>query len=119
MAMSGSMRELSFCWWNLHNFAHYDNQRSGLKGWPKSLAEYEAKKARIMQVLDELFPTALPDLLAICEITPKAAWDLGESLKNVYVAITATSFSENAFQVAVLHRNAPEFKASFPFCHRN
>ncbi len=67
-----------------------------------------------MRVFEELFPTALPDLLAVCEITPKAAGDLGESLKNDYIARTATPFSDNAFQVAVLHRNVPEFEVQFP-----
>ena len=74
--MNGPRGSLTFSWWNLHDFAHYDAARSSDPRWPKSHAHYEAKKGRILAAFQELFGSQFPDLLAVCEITREAAQDL-------------------------------------------
>jgi hypothetical protein len=49
-------RMLTFCWWNLHNFAHYDPASSSKKRRWKRRSDYEAKKRRFHATFKEVFP---------------------------------------------------------------
>ena len=48
--MNGQPGFLTFAWWNLHNFAHYDAARCSNPRWPKRQADYEAKRDRILEL---------------------------------------------------------------------
>jgi hypothetical protein len=66
--MAGQLAVLSFCWWNLHDFAHFDAGRASERRWPKRAEDFEAKRDRILATLQELFEGGFPDLLAVCKI---------------------------------------------------
>ncbi len=51
---------LTFAWWNLHNFAHYDVARCGDPRWPTRHADYEAKRDRILAAFQEVFGKEYP-----------------------------------------------------------
>jgi hypothetical protein len=53
--MAGQQTALSFCWWNLHDFAHFDANRASGERWPKRAEDFEAKRDRILATLQELF----------------------------------------------------------------
>ena len=78
--MTGPPRVLSFVWWNLHNFAHFDIAKISHERWPKSQKDYDAKRDRILEALREVFGKRNPHLLAFCEITREAAQDLASSI---------------------------------------
>jgi endonuclease/exonuclease/phosphatase family metal-dependent hydrolase len=106
---------LNFAWWNLHNFAHYDADRSGDQRWPKSDAHYEAKRERILAAFRELFEDRFPDLLAVCEITREAARDLAARLPAGFDLAMSPGFQrEDRFQVAVFYRTSVGFSSEPP-----
>jgi hypothetical protein len=72
----GATRDLTFCWWNVHNFAHHDADRTSKPRWPKRAEDYAAKRDRLLAAFGELFVGGFPDLLALCEATREAARDL-------------------------------------------
>jgi endonuclease/exonuclease/phosphatase family metal-dependent hydrolase len=113
--MNGQPGFLTFGWWNLHNFAHYDAARSSDPRWPKLSAHYEAKRERVLAALQELFGQALPDLLAVCEITRQAAHDLAARLPPGFnVAVSPTYAHDDGFQVAVFYRSVVGFSPEPP-----
>jgi endonuclease/exonuclease/phosphatase family metal-dependent hydrolase len=98
--------QLTFAWWNLHNFAHYDPGRSVLARRPKQLGHYEAKRDLILAAFHELTANGIPDLIAVCEITREAARDLVARLPSGFdVATSPTSTYEDDFQVAIFYRS--------------
>jgi endonuclease/exonuclease/phosphatase family metal-dependent hydrolase len=102
----GASRFLTFAWWNLHDFAHYDPLRAVHKRWPKEPARYEAKRDRILAAFAELFFDGYPDLLAVCEITYEAAEDLASRLPSGYsIAAPQPRMQFDGFQVVVFFRN--------------
>jgi hypothetical protein len=98
-------RFFSFAWWNLHNFAHYDRARISHPRWPRRRADAEAKRDRILAALGEVFGTSYPDLIAVCEITQKAASDLGARLPGRYEILLPPLYpTGDGFHVAVFYR---------------
>jgi endonuclease/exonuclease/phosphatase family metal-dependent hydrolase len=96
---------MTFVWWNLHDFAHYDAARSSDPRWPKRHADYEAKRVRILAAFREVFGEGYPDLLAVCEITREAAQDLLARLPAGFrLAIAPRYLHDDGFQVAVFFR---------------
>ncbi len=113
--MTGEPRFLTFGWWNLHNFAHYDAERTSGDRWPKRLEDYEAKRGRILAAFQEIFGDNFPDLLAVCEITREAAADLVVRLPGAYqVSICPPYPRDDRFQVAVFYRPSAGFSAEAP-----
>jgi endonuclease/exonuclease/phosphatase family metal-dependent hydrolase len=103
--MKGQPRFLSFCWWNLHDFAHYDAARSSAKRWPKRRDDYEAKRDRVLMALQEVFGKEDPDLFAACEITREAAHELAARLPSGLKVTFAPPYPrDDGFQVAVFYR---------------
>ncbi|WP_088257563.1 endonuclease/exonuclease/phosphatase family protein [Fimbriiglobus ruber] len=106
---------LTFGWWNLHNFAHYDADRTSDPRWPRLLAHYEAKRTVILTAFQELFADEFPDLLAVCEITREAARDLTARLPGGYnLAVSPTYPHDDGFQVAVFYRQGKGFSPEPP-----
>jgi hypothetical protein len=96
---------LTFCWWNLHNFAHHDLARASHRRWPARQGDYEARRDRALAALAELFGKRYPHLLAVCEVTREAAHDLAGRLPGVYhVALPPPYPREDGFHVAVFFR---------------
>jgi endonuclease/exonuclease/phosphatase family metal-dependent hydrolase len=106
---------LSFCWWNLHHYAHYDACRISDPRWPKSPSHYEGKTERILVALRELYQDRFPDLLAFSEITREAARDLAAGLPGKYNATLSPQYPhDDGFQVAVLYRSDKSFSPELP-----
>ena len=106
---------LTFSWWNLHNFAHYDAAQSVLKRRPKQLSHYEAKRDRILNVIQEFLKGAFPDIFAVCEVTREAALDLVTRLPSGFdVAVAPAYPDEDDFQVAVFYRTGVGLTPEFP-----
>jgi hypothetical protein len=83
--MPDTIREFRFCWWNLHNFAHFDPDRTTDPRWPDRQVDFDAKRDRIRAALAALFDVGgWPDLLATCEITRPAAQQLLAVLPQGY-----------------------------------
>lgn len=113
--MAKNVRFISFCWWNLHNFAHFDRSKTGHKRWPKSRKAYERKRDRIIEALQQLFKTSYPHLLAVCEITRAAARDLAVRLPPGYlVALPTVSSYNDGFHVAVFYLPGMGFTSEVP-----
>jgi endonuclease/exonuclease/phosphatase family metal-dependent hydrolase len=113
--MDGQLGLLTFCWWNLHNFAHYDAARSGDPRWPIRHEHYEAKRGRILVAFQELFGQGFPDLLAVCEITREAARDLAGLLPPGFnVSVSPPYPRADEFQVAVFYRSGAGFSPEPP-----
>ena len=105
--MNPPARSLTFAWWNLHDFAHFDAARDTERRWPKRLEDYEAKRDRVLAAFGELFGAGFPDLLAVCEITRDAARDLLARMPAGYALHAAPEYeNEDKFQVAVFYRSA-------------
>src|SRR5262249_25265781 len=103
--MSRQSRCLTFAWWNLHDFAHYDATRISDPRWPKRQADYEAKRDRILTAFQELFGEQYPDLLAVCEITREAAKDLSARLPAGFRLTVSPPYPhDDGFQVAIFYR---------------
>ncbi len=106
---------LTLAWWNLHNFAHYDADRSSLERRPKQMGHYTEKRDRILAVFEELVGSGFPDLFAVCEITREAAQDLITRLPSGFdVAVAPASAYEDEFQVAVIYREGINLTPELP-----
>jgi endonuclease/exonuclease/phosphatase family metal-dependent hydrolase len=113
--MAAPRKYLSFAWWNLHDFAHFDQAQLSDPRWPKRPADYRAKRDRIVAALSELFRQKYPDVLAVCEITRRAARDLAAALPMDYnLALSRPAPYEDDFQVAVFYRADKSFSAESP-----
>jgi len=113
--MGGQQAGLSFCWWNLYNFAHFDASRASERRWPKRAEDFEAKRDRILSTLQELGAGGFPDLLAICEVTREAASELASRMSPAFDAAFAPTYPrDDGFQVAVLYRKGVGFSADTP-----
>jgi endonuclease/exonuclease/phosphatase family metal-dependent hydrolase len=112
--MPGQQRVLSFLWWNLHNFAHFDGAKISAPRWPKQLSDFETKKVRILSALHEMFGSEFPDLLAVCEITREAAKDLAGKLPGFEVVVPPHYPRDDGFQVAVFFRSGFGFTPEPP-----
>jgi endonuclease/exonuclease/phosphatase family metal-dependent hydrolase len=113
--MAGQQAALSFCWWNLHNFAHFDASRASESRWPKRAEDFEAKRDRILTTLQEWFEGIFPDLLAVCEVTREAASELAGRMSPAFdVAVAPLYPRDDGFQVAVIYRKGVGFSADLP-----
>jgi endonuclease/exonuclease/phosphatase family metal-dependent hydrolase len=113
--MLGQAGFLTFGWWNLHDFAHYDAARISLQRWPKSHVDYEAKRERILAAFEQLFGEGFPDLLAVCEITREAAQDLSTKLPHSFNLTVCPAYPhDDGFQVAVFYRPGVGFSSEQP-----
>jgi len=113
--MNGLPGCVTFAWWNLHDFAHYDAGRCSDPRWPKEHANYEAKKARILLAFQEVFGKKPPELFAVCEITREAAEDLAACLPASFsVAVSPRYPHDDGFQVAVFYRPGLGFSPEAP-----
>ncbi len=113
--MAEQQAVLSFCWWNLRDFAHFDASRASERRWPKRAEDFQAKRDRILATLRELFAGGYPDLLAVCEATREAASELGGRMSPAFdVAVAPTYPRDDGFQVAVLYRKSIGFSADLP-----
>src|SRR5947208_5665957 len=103
--MAGQQTALSFCWWNLRDFAHFDAGRASEHRWPKGAEDFEAKRGRILATLKELFAGGFPDLLAVCEVSREGASELAGSMSPAFdVAFAPPYPRDDGFQVAVIYR---------------
>jgi endonuclease/exonuclease/phosphatase family metal-dependent hydrolase len=108
--MAGQKKTLSFCWWNLHDFAHYDAGQLSDPRWPRNPADYETKMRRVLAALQEMNAGRFPDLLAVCEITREAAADLASRMKPAFDVTFAPTYPyDDGFQVVVLCRKGIGF----------
>lgn len=107
-------KSLSFAWWNLHNFAHYDIDRHNERRWPTTHADYFAKRDRILEAFSELFGEDYPDILAVCEITRGAAEGLIQDLPSTFEFSFPPSSQDADFQVAVFYRTGAGITAEPP-----
>jgi endonuclease/exonuclease/phosphatase family metal-dependent hydrolase len=113
--MAGQQAALSFCWWNLHDFAHFDASRASERRWPKRAEDFKAKRDRILATLRELFAGGFPDLLAVCEVTREAASELARRMSPTrIVAVAPTYPHDDGFQVAVIYRTGIGFETNTP-----
>jgi endonuclease/exonuclease/phosphatase family metal-dependent hydrolase len=113
--MDGQLPSLTFAWWNLHNFAHFDPERTSDRRWPTQPEHYESKRERVRVAFDELFGDRIPDLLGVCEITREAAEDLAAGLLPGFNIATAPTYPRgDAFQVAVFYRSDAGFSFETP-----
>lgn len=112
--MAADSPRLTFAWWNLHDFAHYDRAKISDPRWPKRLEDYEAKRQRIVTVLDQVFANEELQLLAACEITPEAASDLAAMLPGSFDLALPPAYHRDPFQVAVFFRRNSGFTPELP-----
>lgn len=113
--MTGSQATLSFCWWNLHDFAHFDASRASERRWPKRREDFEGKRDRILTTFQQMYAGGFPDLLAVCEVTREAAADLVSRMPPAFeVAVAPTYPHDDGFQVAVIHRQGIGFATDSP-----
>src|SRR5437868_13822226 len=98
--MAGQQATLSFCWWNLHDFAHFDAGRASEHRWPKRAEDFEVKRDRILATLKELFAGGFPDLLAVSEVTREGASELAGRMSPAFdVAFAPPYPRHDRFQV--------------------
>lgn len=113
--MSEPIRNLTFAWWNVRDFAHYDETRLSDPRWPKQPPDYEAKRNRILDALNQIFGDDFPDLLGICEITREAARDIAKLLPgDFHVTVSPGYPHDDGFQVAVFYRSNAGFSSEIP-----
>jgi hypothetical protein len=99
-----SRKDLSFCWWNVNSFAHFEPSRAGEVQWPRSPDEYAAKCKRIDAALDAVRRSEHPHILAFAEITQRAALDLRDRLFPTYNVHSLDLYSSKPeLQVSMLY----------------
>lgn len=107
--------QLTFCWWNVHNFAHFDAAKIADARWPKSHAQYEEKRERVVAAFRELFGNDLPDVFGVCEITRKAAADFASTMLPDFELTYSSPYPhDDEFQVAVFYRSGIGFSREPP-----
>lgn len=102
-----SLGEVTFAWWNVNDFYHFDAthvSRDTRSRWPQSLGAYEEKCARVDRALNALFlSVGVPSILALCEITRSAAEELRARILPTYRVISLDSLKGHpSLQVAIL-----------------
>ncbi len=108
------MGELRFCWWNVCDYVHFDPTRAARRGWPKTQSDFDEKHRRVVDAFVQLFGSALPDLVGLCEVTPTAARRLQADLFPEHeVFPTGTTVTEGT-QVVVLFRRGVGFTPGLP-----
>lgn len=113
--MPDTTRDLTFCWWNVHNFAHHDSNRTSAPRWPKRPQDYTAKRDRLLAAFGEMFAAGRPDLIAVCEVTREAVRDLARHLPAGFEVSVAPGYEfDDGFQVAVLYRTGMGFTPELP-----
>jgi endonuclease/exonuclease/phosphatase family metal-dependent hydrolase len=113
--MAGQQKALTFCWWNLHDFAHFDAGKASEPRWPKQVKDFEDKRDRIITTLRGLFGGKFPDLLAVCEITREAAYEVASHMRPAFHVVVAPAYPrDDGFQVAVMYRKGVGFSADTP-----
>jgi endonuclease/exonuclease/phosphatase family metal-dependent hydrolase len=96
-------RSLRFVWWNVADFAHFDEGRAEEVRWPVRPEEYEEKCKRVDGVLRGLMEHGRPDVVALAEVTRQAAQDLRDRMfEGFEVHSLDTGLPRAEFQVAVL-----------------
>ncbi|MEE9872258.1 MAG: hypothetical protein PBV86_15940 [Delftia lacustris] len=100
-------------WWNANNYYHFDVSNSGDR-WPKDLADYMEKCRRVDLALNSFFSSKRkPMILAICEITRKAAEDLRQRLFPDYEIISLdVMLSRPSLQIAILFKRDAHIRIS-------
>jgi endonuclease/exonuclease/phosphatase family metal-dependent hydrolase len=97
-------RSLRFVWWNVADFAHFDQGRSGEDRWPPDPETYQAKCERVDGVLRTLSEQGPPDVVALAEVTQQAAQDLRDRMfKGFEVHSLDEGLPRVQFQVAILY----------------
>jgi endonuclease/exonuclease/phosphatase family metal-dependent hydrolase len=112
--MASETTSLRFSWWNLQDFAHYDESRAGEARWPLEPSEYEAKCSNVDTAIKQLIGRSPIDILGFCEITSQAAEDLRSRLFPEYALIYPKVEDRRAHQVAVLYRQESGFTDRLP-----
>ncbi len=68
------MKTIRFLWWNLQDFAHYDEARRQTLRWPSSAHAFEAKLERVALALGtDSQRNGRADVIALGEVTRRAA----------------------------------------------
>src|SRR5665213_1102579 len=103
--IGNELRPVRFLWWNVHDFAHYEESKRRLKGWPKTPAAYEEKRSRIRAVLDAANAKyGKIDVIALCELTRVAATELRDLALPEYRILSLDNIPKNPdFHVAILY----------------
>ena len=112
--MAETSQAVRFVWWNVESFAHFDANRAGEKQWPLVPEAYSAKCDRIDRVLTDLFGSDPPELLALAEVTHRAATDLRDRLLPEYDVFSLDQFPRAQLQVAFLHKRSTGFEPQPP-----
>ncbi|WP_407713225.1 hypothetical protein ACJJWD_13765 [Comamonas testosteroni] len=77
-------QEIDIFWWNIHDYFHYDPSIKKDR-WPKSKDIYDEKCRRVDTAFNAFFEKyKKPEIIILCEITKKAALDLGQRLFSDY-----------------------------------
>ena len=118
--MNGQPRFFFFGWWNLHNFAHFDQTKISHQRWPNTQRDYEMKRNRILAALREVFGKRQPHLLAFCEISRESAQDLAAHLPGDYLVAYPPKYPrEDGFHVAILYRSEVGITPELPIIPSN
>lgn len=98
--------EINIFWWNANDFFHYDANIKKER-WPSSVGEYIEKCNRVDAALNALFKEkSPPDILALCEITSKAAHDLKNRILKDYKVFSLDLVpSSPSLQISVFYKN--------------
>jgi hypothetical protein len=107
---SGNVRRSFFgiVWWNVNNFLHFAPEKVSDKAdaqWPQSKIEYAEKCRKVDFALRELFQAlGIPKILALGEITRRAATELRDRLLPTYRVLSLdVKHDAPTPQVAILY----------------
>jgi endonuclease/exonuclease/phosphatase family metal-dependent hydrolase len=104
--MPESKAAFEFLWWNVDSFAHFDAARAGEPQWPPELAAYQAKCDRVDLALRGLIVPRCPDVLALAEVTNRAATELRNRLLPGYVVHSLDLLPRAELQIALVYNPA-------------
>lgn len=111
MAQNNSM--LKIIWWNVQNFAHFEESRRGEKQWPSSEEEFEAKLDLVSEVLKDNLSSEL-GLIALAEVTRQAAEALRDRVLPDHSVLSLDIREDSDFNVAVIYPGGEAFVEQTP-----
>lgn len=114
-------RQLTFVWWNVHDFAAFDPARSSSHRWPPCEEHFVEKQRRIITAISQLDGGRIPDLIALCEVTREAAESLATKLPDHELTFAPPVPKDDPFQVVVYFRKNAGFSVPQPIlcAHEN
>jgi hypothetical protein len=107
--------QIDFLWWNVQDFAHFDEDRESEAQWPTSETAYSEKLKRLKDVLDDINEHyGRPTIIALCETTRYSIARLRDTCFKGYKVHSMDVQDKSELQVGFIYSNTKYFERVDP-----